>query len=497
MPLPPRPRKRFEGRFAAPVRTSTPERLRRMTEREEAEEKPFDPERRGSWRGGARELVLNPSQFDKDLKELILERWGPKLHAGPEQALKKARAILKEGGRPNDVLLELDELLETHGVEYIPGIKEEISYLNAGDTYEPTIMYSRDENKYFISDWGTIVENASNEAEDDAWGEWLESEVKSDLEGELEARLEDNEKLRERALGWLEDVDSDDLKAKFWRALQDAGGEYVHESDGSVFVSGKDKAVQELAGIILAELTAVPEQTSFGFNPRRRNGGSMTAEEFMAALKAAAHVGDRTLRMDFAPRTGQLFVNYYNLPEEIVGRREGGGAEAENNRQSFTVTGFSVGRTGAGMGTPISASTVKIEQRVNTLDDSYRLRGKTGAPDKVAAYLGAFLTKVAAEVPPRYTHTRAPNARARGKASPIGPLPLPDGLHADRLSTGTQKSTGWPTETWVVREEDMTPVQQVELYKQGDGAWHAWTGNIIREKQKMLAREVAAERNHA
>jgi len=32
-------------------------------------------------------------------------------------------------------------------------------YVNMGDTYTPTICFSVDDQKFFISDWGSIVEN--------------------------------------------------------------------------------------------------------------------------------------------------------------------------------------------------------------------------------------------------------------------------------------------------------------------------------------------------
>jgi hypothetical protein len=140
----------------------------------------------------------------------------------------------------------------------------------------------------------------------------------------------------------------------------------------------------------------------------------MTAEEFMAALRADADLQGRALRMKFSPSTGQLFVNYFNLPDENIGEgRPSSGAEAENNRQMFTVSGFSTGRTGAGLGVPGPAPKVRVEHVANALGRDYRLRGKSGPPAQVARYLAQHLTKIAAEVPPNYTHSRAPNARGK------------------------------------------------------------------------------------
>ena len=402
------PRRRIQG--LTPGRrspsTSTRERVRGMVREHEEEERPFDPEKRGSWRGSGRELVVNPNQFQKDLEELIVTRWGRTLD-DPEQALSEAKRILAKGGRPADVMRELDELLDTHGVEYIPGMKEEIAYLNAGDTYEPTIMYSHDENKYFVSDWGTLVEEASSQAEEDAWDDWLEAEVRSELEAEFEARFEDDERSIDRAVTALEGIDSAALKGKFWHALGDVGGEYTHESDGSVFVSRKDKAVQELAHVIIKMMEAVPEQTSFGFNPRRRNSGTMGREDFI--MRVRSELGNK--HVTFSGGTlgsyGALYVNFINLPSDIVGRR--GGAEAENNRMMFKVDGWG----GSEPNLPPPSGKVRVEQMVSVFPREYRLRAKSGEPSSIARYLADFINRVAVEVPPNYTHSRAPNAPSR------------------------------------------------------------------------------------
>lgn len=399
------PRRRIPG--LSPGRRSPPssttERVRGMVREHEEEERPFDPEKRGSWRGSSRELVVNPNQFHKDLEDLIVKRWG-RTFDDPEEKLAEAKRILKEGGRHWDVMRDLDALLDTHGVESIPGMKADISYLNTGDTYEPTIMYSADENKYFVSDWGTLVEEASSTAEEDAWDEWLEAEVRSKLEEEFEARFPDDERSIDRAVTALEELDSGALKGKFWHALNDAGGEYVHESDGSVSIHKQDKAIQELAGQIAKGLTAVPEQREFGFNPgRRRNAGPMGGLRFIGELRYQTGPVQGTISAVPPSNTDQLFVNFYNIPKRGEARDR---AELENNRMMFVVTGF-----GRGSDVPPPSGKVRIEMSVSALPREYRLRAKTGTPEQIASYLATFLNKVSANVPPRYTHSRAPNRR--------------------------------------------------------------------------------------
>lgn len=415
LPAPP-PRRRIPG--LSPERrrpTSTPERLRGMVREHEEEEKSFDPEQRGTWRGGSRHerLVVNPSQFHKELRELVD---ASKL-SDPDEAFEKAKAILEEGGNPNDVMDALNELLDMHGVEAFPSQKlsgPDFLYLNSGDTYNATLVYSYDDNKYFVSTFGDIVENAEPEMEGEEWDSWLEGQVRKDLAREIEGQSSLSEEATEKIVEGLDDIESEDLHRQFVEAVYEVGGQVTFENDGSVFVYQQKEAIVALASEILDSAGKVPEQETFGFNPRRRNaGGAMTAEEFMALVKSEADVRDRGLRMSFSPRSGQLFVNYYNLPEDIIARREGGGAEAENNRFMFVVAGFSEGRTGAGQGVPIAATKVKLEHTINSGNHAYRLRGKTGSPEQVARYLAAFLTKIATEVEPRYTHTREPNARRR------------------------------------------------------------------------------------
>lgn len=113
----------------------------------------------------------------------------------------------------------------------------------------------------------------------------------------------------------------------------------------------------------------------------------MNTEQLTAALTAAAptaagrqiHVSTGALSSLGSPT---LFVTFINLPAGI------GGAEAMNNRIQFTI------RNG------------KIEQLSSAFPRSYSLRAKTASPEKLAAYLGAFLEKLATEIAPRFTHSK-------------------------------------------------------------------------------------------
>jgi hypothetical protein len=90
---------------------------------------------------------------------------------------------------------------------------------------------------------------------------------------------------------------------------------------------------------------------------------------------------------------GSVYVNFFNLPKSVSGA-EGGGAEAENNRMMFSVYFSPDGASG------------KIEMTVSALPREYRLRAKTAPLPQLARYLVDFLTKVAADVPPNFTHTK-------------------------------------------------------------------------------------------
>jgi hypothetical protein len=86
-----------------------------------------------------------------------------------------------------------------------------------------------------------------------------------------------------------------------------------------------------------------------------------------------------------------LFVTFINLPSGRLGSG-GGGAEAENNRMTFSLR--------------FSDNAARVEMIVSALDRKYRLRSRAGTVPAIARYLADFLIKVASEVPPNFTHSR-------------------------------------------------------------------------------------------
>lgn len=61
-------------------------------------------------------------------------------------------------------LAALDELCQTHGVEYIPNPKDTsqtfrgYSYLNTGESYAATLVYNHVSGRFSVNSWGDIVE---------------------------------------------------------------------------------------------------------------------------------------------------------------------------------------------------------------------------------------------------------------------------------------------------------------------------------------------------
>lgn len=81
--------------------------------------------------------------------------------------------------------------------------------------------------------------------------------------------------------------------------------------------------------------------------------------------------------------SSQSFLNFYNVPET----RSCSGAEAENNRLSFSLTELQDSKSGK----------VKIELRVCGILDRERklkFRAKSGTTEQVAEYLAQFLNSV-------------------------------------------------------------------------------------------------------
>lgn len=105
-------------------------------------------------------------------------------------------------------------------------------------------------------------------------------------------------------------------------------------------------------------------------------------------------LGDRRINIQAHSDTGQVFINLINLPESICQAGEGGGAEMQNNREMLVVQ--KVG------------DKLKVSQSIRLYQSPFKLRGKTGSPEKIAEYIATHLNRIAAEVKPNYTHSKPP-----------------------------------------------------------------------------------------
>lgn len=56
--------------------------------------------------------------------------------------------------------------------------------------------------------------------------------------------------------------------------------------------------------------------------------------------------------------------------------------------------------------------------------------------------------------------------------------------------------TGITVETYVIRNPEMTPITQVQIFKTPSG-WVAWTGNLTRAENQARAKKIAEMRNRA
>ena len=129
---------------------------------------------------------------------------------------------------------------------------------------------------------------------------------------------------------------------------------------------------------------------------------AMSAKAFMDSV-SSQYKGGRVLRVNGGPLRGtdSVFVNFFNLPGDVLKPGQGG-AEAENNRMMFIISGFDPKDANA----PSPSGKVKIELSISALPRDYKLRAKTGTPEAIAKYLVDFLTKVTKEVEPKFTHTK-------------------------------------------------------------------------------------------
>lgn len=405
-------------------------------------------------------LVLNPGDFYAELRDLV-KRWRLKV-----DAYEDARTILESDADPEDKLRDLDRVLKTHGVEAIPPSAQEPAflYLNTGESYESTVMYSTGDEKFFVSSWGDTFEVwEREEAVPEAWQSWIRERVESGIRSRL-SRDEDRGAVSpetvERVEQALDDYDSDELRRSFEKILREINGEIIVEGDGSVAVHLLDDAIDELYG----DLVHGHQQQSM--NP---SGAALGGEDFISELKRQITVDRQVLAkppgtpssvVRGLPPTGQLYVNFINLPRSYSGV---GGAETENNRMMFVVDGF-----GRGQNLPPPSGKVRVEQMVSMLPREYRLRAKTGTPSTIASYLAAFINRVGSEVPPKYTHSsQAPNARRR-RAAQVGSIEEDTVIIPEAVASGVVDELRMKFDTEFPGLEDKLVRQAEAFYKSND-----------------------------
>ena len=97
------------------------------------------------------------------------------------------------------------------------------------------------------------------------------------------------------------------------------------------------------------------------------------------------------------PGSSNMAVDFINLSQARHKERRGGGAESENNRMMFWISGFNEDPSD-----PVDK--IRIKQSVNGVQGSKSMRTKTASPDKIAIYLAKYINETAESVPPNLTH---------------------------------------------------------------------------------------------
>lgn len=79
--------------------------------------------------------------------------------------LPRVEDRIKEGWahhwfRISEALDAVDVLLDGHGIEHLSSVdgSDPIAYVNMGDPYIPTVLYDYEKNRFYVTDWGAIVE---------------------------------------------------------------------------------------------------------------------------------------------------------------------------------------------------------------------------------------------------------------------------------------------------------------------------------------------------
>ncbi len=114
----------------------------------------------------------------------------------------------------------------------------------------------------------------------------------------------------------------------------------------------------------------------------------MTPAEFHQAMHLSPAAAERVIVRGGALGGDTIFVHFYNLTAARRGEKRGGGAEAENNRQMFSING----------------ATGKVKHMVNALSVK-PLAGRTRKSVADAAhYVGTYINAIVETVPPKLTH---------------------------------------------------------------------------------------------
>jgi len=216
-------------------------------------------------------------------------------------------------------------------------------------------------------------------------------------------------------------------------------------------------------------------------------GQGMTATAFVELLRSLVPA-DRMTRVDFQKSLGgergggSVYVNFTNLPPGAG--RGGGGAEAENNRASFWIRGFQYDPAA-----PVGK--VTVEQSSNVFHRAWLgapgvpFRAKTGSPETIARYLAAYLAKIVATVPPRFTHaTEAGEARRRPHQ-----MRLNAALYRLRGVEGADETITYAE--FAAANDDMDPrelhailtLRPGETYRGGGGAAPEWSITRLSEHE--------------
>lgn len=118
----------------------------------------------------------------------------------------------------------------------------------------------------------------------------------------------------------------------------------------------------------------------------------LSARQFKDLLFALLNTGDRRVSVDIDTRFANctVFVEFINLP--LTHGSACGGAERENNRALFSVTGFTPDPS-----TPVDR--VRVYQLTSIFDP--KLRKKTGDPNNIAGYLAEHINALVLAYEPK------------------------------------------------------------------------------------------------